>query len=99
MVIELKTDTLSEYMSEERLLVIASTNWCNACTKLKPYLYKIGDEICKIIIIDGEKHLRSLKFIPGKIKGFPTIGYFEKGYYIGEISQLDIMTGLKNKQI
>ena len=94
MVIELQKDNLADYMSEENLLVVASANWCNSCTKLKPYLYEIGDDIT-VVIINAEKHLRSMKFLPGKTDFYPRCGYYERGYYIGDIQQLDIMNGLK----
>ena len=98
MVIELKKDTLADYMSEEKLLVVASANWCNSCTKLKPYLYEIGDGIT-VVILDAEKHLRSMKFLPGKTSFYPRLGYYEKGYYIRDIQQLDVINGLKLGEI
>ena len=94
MVIELQKDNLADYMSEERLLVVVEAPWCGACKKLRVHLDKIGDEFT-IVALNGERHLRSAKFIPGKIKFYPTLGYYEKGYYIGPIQQLDIINGLK----
>ena len=94
MVIELDKDNLADYMSEETLLVVASASWCGSCTKLKPHLYKLGDDIT-VVILDAEKHLRSMKFLPGKTAFYPRLGYYEKGYYIGPIQQLDIINGLK----
>jgi thiol-disulfide isomerase/thioredoxin len=93
MVIELKKDNLADYMSEKRLLVVASVDWCGSCKKLKPHLHNIGDEYI-IVIINAEKHLRSMKFLPGKTEFYPRCGYYENGYYIGDITQLDIINGL-----
>mgnify|MGYP003649584796 FL=1 len=98
MVIELQKDNLADYMSEETLLVVASANWCNSCIKLKPYLYEIGDDIT-VVILNAEKHLRSMKFLPGKTSFYPRCGYYEKGYYIGDIEQLDIINGLKLNEL
>lgn len=98
MVIELKKDNLADYMNEERLLVVASVDWCGGCKKLKPMLYKL-DEKFTIVIVDGERHLRSMKFLPNKTSSYPRLGYFEKGYYIRDVSQVDVHNGLKNKEI
>jgi|TARA_B100000795_G_C22734276_1_gene412678 thiol-disulfide isomerase/thioredoxin len=98
MVIELKKDNLADHMDEERLLVVASTNWCGSCTKLRPHLYNISDDFT-IVILDAEKHIRSMNFLPGKTSFYPRVGYYEKGYYIGEIQQLDIINGLKLGEI
>jgi len=93
MVIELKKDNLADYMSEKYLLVMASADWCGSCKKLKPHLYKLDDSVT-IVIINAEKHLRSMKFLPGKTEFYPRCGYYENGYYIGDITQLDIINGL-----
>ena len=98
MVIELDKDNLADYMSEETLLVVASASWCRSCTKLKPHLYKLGDDIT-VVILDAEKHLRSMKFLPGKTSFYPRLGYYEKGYYIRDIQQLDVINGLKLGEI
>jgi thiol-disulfide isomerase/thioredoxin len=98
MVIELKEDKLADYMSAERLLVVISVDWCGSCKKIKPKLYEIDDKFT-IVIIDGERHLRSMKFLPGKTSSYPRLGYYEKGYYIGDVSQVDVHNGLKNKEI
>ena len=90
MVIELKEDKLADYMSAERLLVVVSVDWCGSCKKIKPKLYEIDDRFT-IVIIDGERHLRSMKFLPGKTSSYPRLGYYEKGYYLDEfkISELE----------
>ena len=50
MVVELKKDNLADYMSEKYLLVMASADWCGACKKLKPYLYKLDDSVTIVIM-------------------------------------------------
>ena len=35
-----------------------------------------------------------MKFLPGKTEFYPRCGYYENGYYIGDITQLDIINGL-----
>lgn len=94
MVIELDKDNLADYMSEKHLLVVASADWCGSCKKLKPHLHKLEGDVT-VVIVDAEKHLRSMKFLPGKTEFYPRLGYYENGYYIGVITQLDIINGLK----
>tara|TARA_R110001599_G_scaffold58196_1_gene160427 strand:- start:775 stop:897 length:123 start_codon:yes stop_codon:yes gene_type:complete len=40
-----------------------------------------------------------MKFLPGKTSFYPRCGYYEKGYYIGDIEQLDIINGLKLNEL
>tara|TARA_R110001599_G_scaffold64336_7_gene181139 strand:- start:11836 stop:12129 length:294 start_codon:yes stop_codon:yes gene_type:complete len=90
-VIELERDNLNEYMSDEDLLVVFGTKWCKACTKLKPFLYELPKALT-IVIVDCEKHLRSLRFMPGGVNNYPTIGFFNKGYFIKEVDHNLILT-------
>ena len=83
-VIELKRDNLNEYMSDEDLLVIYGTKWCKACLNLKPYLYEITSDVT-VVIVDSEKHLRSLRYMPGGVKNYPTIALYRKGYFVKEV--------------
>ena len=41
------------------------------------------------------KLVKSNRLIPGDIQFYPTIGYFHRGYFIKELTQMDI----KNKTI
>ena len=89
MVLELYKDNLSDYMSIEDLIVVFTSKTCHACTLLKPYLYNL-DPKYTVCILDVENIVRSDRFIPGGIRFYPTIGYFHKGFFIKELSQLDI---------
>ena len=90
MVIELKNDNLIDFFVDEKVIVVFSSEHCKACKELKPYLYKIPDEY-KVVIVDAERHIRSSKFMPGGVKYYPTIAYFERGYYKTEFNQLELM--------
>jgi len=89
-VIELQKDNLGDYMSSEHLIVVFTSQTCHACTSLKPHLYNLDPKYL-VCILDITKVVRSDKFIPGGIKHYPTIGYFNNGYFIKELSQLDII--------
>lgn len=86
-VVTLISDHLSHYISSPKLLVVFGTSWCKACEKIKPQLKDLSNEI-NVVIVDTEKHLRSNKFYPSKIKSYPTIAYYENGYFRNEIKSL-----------
>ena len=90
MVIKLDKDNLSDYMNEEKLIVFYKADWCKQCIRMVPNLYNIPDEY-KVVIVDAERHIRSSKFMPGGVKYYPTIAYFERGYYKTEFNQLELM--------
>jgi len=89
MVIKLDKDNLSDYMSEDQLIVFYKTDWCNSCRKQLPNLYNIPDDYT-VVIVDAERHIRSSKFMPGGVKAYPTIAYFEKGYFRCEYNVFEL---------
>lgn len=89
-VVELKEDNLVDWLGNENLIVVFSSDSCNACKNLKPYLYEL-DEKYTVVIVDAVRHVRSSKFMAGGIQYYPTIGLFNRGYFIKELSQFDII--------
>lgn len=89
-VIELKADNLVDFLGNENLIAVFSSNSCNACKNLKPYLYDL-DEKYTVVIVDAVRHVRSSKLMAGGIQYYPTIGLFNRGYFIKELSQFDII--------
>lgn len=89
-VLELTKDNLGDYMSTENLIVVFASKTCGSCTKLKPHLYNLDPKYL-VCILEAGNVVRSDKFIPGGIKFYPTIGYFNNGYFIKELSQSDII--------
>ena len=87
----LTRDNLSEYMDKEDLIVVYSTNWCNKCVRLKPFLYELPENYT-VVIVDAEKFLKSVKFMPGGVNGYPTIALFNRGYFIEELDTQLILT-------
>jgi len=47
--------------------------------KLFPDLYYITKEY--VVVVVDESMMKSCTYFPGGIKYFPTIAYYEKGYY------------------
>jgi thiol-disulfide isomerase/thioredoxin len=89
-VLELKKDNLNDYMHYEDLIVVFSSTTCKACTRLKPYLYEL-DPKYEVIILDATRLVKSNRLIPGGIQFYPTIGFFHNGYFIKELTQIDII--------
>lgn len=89
-VIELKSDNLVDFLGEENLIAVFSSDSCNACKNLKPYLYDL-DKKYAVVIVDAVRHVRSSKLMAGGIQYYPTIGLFNRGYFIKELSQFDII--------
>ena len=89
MVVKLNKDNLADYMSEDKLIVYFKTDWCNACKKELPNLYNIPDEYT-VVVVDAERHIRSSKFMPGGVNYYPTIAYFEKGYFKAEYNKFEL---------
>jgi thiol-disulfide isomerase/thioredoxin len=89
-IIELQGDDLEHYVGMDNLIVMFKSDGCGACRKLLPHLRKL-ENIHTIIIVDSLKHVKSCKFLPGVIKYYPTIAFFNKGVYIKELTQHDII--------
>tara|TARA_Y100000589_G_C27149251_1_gene628200 strand:- start:711 stop:1040 length:330 start_codon:yes stop_codon:yes gene_type:complete len=87
----LTRDNLQEYMDREELLVVYSTNWCKKCIRLKPFLYELPENY-EVVIVDAEKHIKSVRFMPGGVNMYPTVALFNKGYFIEEIDTQLILT-------
>ncbi len=90
-VVELVRDNLNEYMSDKNLLVVFSTKWCKKCLELKPALHELPDKYT-IVIVNCEKHLKSIRFMPGGVERYPTIALYNKGYFVEEVDTNLILT-------
>tara|TARA_Y100000114_G_C11684372_1_gene290263 strand:- start:553 stop:840 length:288 start_codon:yes stop_codon:yes gene_type:complete len=85
MIVELVKDNLEEYMDVENLLVVYTQRSCGACETLKPYLFEL-DKKWSVVIVEAIKYPKSSNFMPGGLTYYPTIGLFERGYFIKEIN-------------
>jgi thiol-disulfide isomerase/thioredoxin len=91
-VIVLDKDNLESYMSEPQLLVVYTAEWCGACKRLIPTLYQL-DPKWKVIIVDAERYFKANTFFPGGVNFYPTMAHFERGYFMGEIKDHQIVQG------
>jgi thiol-disulfide isomerase/thioredoxin len=94
-VIILKDDSLYKYIHEDKLIVFFKKDSCPACRKLMPDLYYIPKDF-KVVVVDVETQPKSELLFPGGIEYFPTIAYYEKGYYKDEF-RLQDLTEYKQK--
>lgn len=88
-VIKLEKDNLDEYLTDENLVVGFHSDSCKTCKEIEPYYSKLDDKFT-VIIVNAVRHIRSSRFMPGGIKFYPTIGLFNKGYFIKELKMLDV---------
>ena len=78
--IELTRDNLSNFITAPKLLVIFGSRGCGACKKIKPKLRDVS-ELLPMVYVDVHICPRSIQLYPKAIKQYPTIAYFEKGYF------------------
>jgi thiol-disulfide isomerase/thioredoxin len=90
MIIELVKDNLEHYMDIEHLLVVYNQKGCGACNALKPHLFEL-DKKYSVVMVEAFKYPKSCNFLPGGINFYPTIGLFERGYFVKEINFNDII--------
>ena len=90
MVIELKNDNLIDYFGDEKVIVVFSSTTCRACKEIKPYLHRLPEEYT-VVIVDGIKSMRSVRYYPKTIKYYPTIALYLNGHFNKELKQIDII--------
>ena len=45
-----------------------------------------------VVIVNCERHIKSNKYMPGGIERYPTVGFYNKGYFIKEVDTNLILT-------
>ena len=90
-VITLTKDNLIDYLDAKDLIVMFSSETCNACNVIKPYLKELPSGF-KVVIVDCLRHLSSIRYFPGQIKYYPTLALFTNGYFVEELTQNQIIT-------
>ena len=83
--IELTRDNLSNFIIAPKLLVIFGSRTCKACSKIKPMLRDVS-ELLPMVYIDSRTFPKSCMLYPRSITYYPTLAYFEKGYYKGTLN-------------
>ena len=83
--IELTRDNLSNFITAPKLLVIFASRTCGGCKKIKPMLRDVSD-LLPMVYVDSRTFPKSCMLYPRPIKYYPTLAYFEKGYYKGTLN-------------
>lgn len=95
MLLELKEDTLAEYISEEKDVIVQfSASWCGNCRLMKPKFKKLSSETegFKFVMIDAEKNPESRKM--ATVDNLPTFAAFKDGKFVNQV-QTNKMEPLK----
>jgi thiol-disulfide isomerase/thioredoxin len=83
-------DNLDTFMSSENLIVVFTQETCGACVQIMEHLKKL-DEKYTIVLVNPVMHPKSTRFMPIPITSFPKMALFNRGYFIKELTQLNII--------
>lgn len=86
MMVELKDDSLQQFIAEEKDVVVQfSAGWCGNCRLMKPKFKKLASETegYKFVIVDAEKFPESRKM--ANVDNLPTFATFKKGEFVNQV--------------
>jgi len=86
MLLELKDDTLKEFVAEEKNVIVQySASWCGNCRLMKPKFKKMASETegYKFVMIDAEKNPESRKM--ATVDNLPTFATFKDGKFVNQV--------------
>tara|TARA_B110000914_G_scaffold182074_1_gene164705 strand:+ start:446 stop:745 length:300 start_codon:yes stop_codon:yes gene_type:complete len=83
-------DNLDTFMSNENLIVVFTQETCGACIQIREHLQKL-DEKYTIVLVNPVRCPKSTRFMPIPIDFYPKIALFNRGYFIKELTQLNII--------
>src|SRR5690554_3114370 len=86
MVVELKDDSLQQFVSEEKNVIVQySAGWCGNCRLMKPKFKKLATETegYKFVMVDAEKFPESRKM--ANVNNLPTFATFKNGKFVNQV--------------
>ncbi|NGX84838.1 thioredoxin family protein [Aequorivita sp. KMM 9714] len=86
MVVELKDDSLQQFVSEEKNVIVQfSAGWCGNCRLMKPKFKKLATETegYKFVLVDAEKFPESRKM--ANVDNLPTFATFKNGELVNQV--------------
>lgn len=86
MVVELKDDSLQQFVSEEKNVIVQySAGWCGNCRLMKPKFKKLATETegYKFVMVDAEKFPESRKM--ANVNNLPTFATFKNGELVNQV--------------
>ena len=96
MVVELKDDSLQQFIADEKNVVVQfSAGWCGNCRLMKPKFKKLATETegYKFVMVDAEKFPESRKM--ANVNNLPTFATFKNGELVNQV-QTNKVEPLKN---
>jgi len=84
--LELKDDTLQQFIEEEQNVIVQfSAGWCGNCRLMKPKFKKMASETegFKFIMVDAEKFPESRKM--ATVDNLPTFATFKNGKLVNQV--------------
>ncbi|OEK08299.1 thiol reductase thioredoxin [Flavivirga aquatica] len=97
MIQELSQDNLSEFVSNNKTVVVQySATWCGNCRIMKPKVKKLASELENItfIIADAEKFPESRQL--ATVDNLPTFATFKDGAFVNQVqtNKFDVLKEL-----
>lgn len=86
MMVELQDDSLQQFISEEKNVVVQfSAGWCGNCRLMKPKFKKLASETegYKFVMVDAEKFPESRKM--ANVDNLPTFATFKGGEFVNQV--------------
>lgn len=86
MMLELKDDSLQQFIAEEKDVVVQfSAGWCGNCRLMKPRFKKLASETegYKFVLVDAEKFPESRKM--ANVDNLPTFATFKGGEFVNQV--------------
>jgi len=84
--IELKDDSLQQFISDEKDVIVQfSAGWCGNCRLMKPRFKKLSSETegLKFVVVDAEKFPESRKM--ANVDNLPTFATFKDGKFVNQV--------------
>lgn len=97
MMIELKDDSLQQFIADEKNVVVQfSAGWCGNCRLMKPKFKKLATETegLKFVLVDAEKFPESRKM--ANVDNLPTFATFKDGKLVNQVqtNKFELLKGL-----
>jgi|SRR5690554_1384157 len=86
MMVELKDDSLQQFITDEKDVIVQfSAGWCGNCRLMKPRFKKLASETegYKFVLVDAEKFPESRKM--ANVDNLPTFATFKGGEFVNQI--------------
>ncbi len=100
MMLELKDDSLQEFIADEKNVIVQfAAGWCGNCRLMKPKFKKLSTETegFKFVLVDAEKFPESRKM--ANVDNLPTFASFKDGKLVNQVqtNKYELLKDLVNE--